>query len=228
MDARIREILQDEVAAAFRAQLPEMFGSIKTVMVEYFDERYAALAETAAAAATSAVTAAGVGGGAGRAFQYRDFDNTKPPTFDGTQDAIRAMRWLSDVEGCFFTCSCPADQKVRCALNLLRLGEKDWWRLTTGSYTDDQRAAVTWEQFRDMFRTRYVPRVEREWLAHEFLTLRQDGESVMEITRMFTERAMFCPEFASEQSQMTRYLSMLKTDIRQFVSTQRCDTLLDL
>ena len=69
-----------------------MFGSIKTTMVEYFDERYAALAETAAAAATSAVTAAGIGGGgAGRAFQYQDFDNTKPPTFDGTQDAIRAM-----------------------------------------------------------------------------------------------------------------------------------------
>ena len=53
-------------------------------------------------------------------------------------------------------------------------------------------------------------------------------ESVTEITRMFTERAKFCPEFASEQAQMTRYLSMLKTDIYQFVSTQRCDTLLEL
>ena len=145
----------------------------------------------------------------------------KPPTFDGTQDTIRAIRWLSDVEGCFFTCSCPADQKVRCAQNLLRLGAKDWWRLTTGSYSDDQRAAITWEQFRDMFRTRYVPRVEQERLAQEFLTWRQDGESVMEISRMFTERAMFFPEFVLEQSQMTRYLSMLKTDIRQFVSTQR-------
>ena len=79
-----------------------------------------------------------------------------------------------------------------------------------------------------MFRARYIPRVERERLAQEFLSLRQDGESVTEITRMFTERAMFWPEFASEQSQMTRYLSMLKTDIRQFVSTQRCDTLLEL
>ena len=27
---------------------------------------------------------------------------------------------------------------------------------------------------------------------------------------------------------MTRYLSMLKIDIRQFISTQRCDTLLEL
>ena len=49
-----------------------------------------------------------------------------------------------------------------------------------------------------------------------------------EITRMFTERVMFCLEFASEQAQMTRYLSMLKMDICQFVAMQRCDTLLDL
>ena len=138
------------------------------------------------------------------------------------------MRWISDVEGCFFTCSCPTDQKVKCGFNLLRSGAKDWWRLATGDYTDDQRAVVTWEQFRDMFCARYIPRVERERLTQEFLSLRQDGESVMEITRMFTKRAMFCPEFTSKQCQMTRYLSMLKNDIRQFVSTQRCDTLLEL
>ena len=226
LDARIREILHDEVAALIRAELPELFGSIKTAMVEYFDERYAALTETAAAAATAAVAAAG--GGASRGFQYRDFDNTKPPTFDGVQDPIVAMRWLSDVEGCFFTCSCPADQRVRCALNLLRLGAKDWWRLTTGSYSDAQRAAISWDRFREMFSTRYVPQVERERLAQEFLELKQDSESVTEITRMFTERAMFCPEFASEQAQMSRYLSMLKRDIRQFVSAQRCETLLEL
>ena len=45
---------------------------------------------------------------------------------------------------------------------------------------------------------------------------------------MFTERAMFGSEFASEQAQMTCYLSMLKTDIQQFVATQRCEMLLDL
>ena len=33
----------------------------------------------------------------------------KPPTFDGTQDPIKAMRWVSDLEGCFFTCLCPTD-----------------------------------------------------------------------------------------------------------------------
>ena len=61
-----------------------------------------------------------------------------------------------------------------------------------------------------MFSARYVPRVERERLAQEFLELKQGSESVTESTGMFIERAMFCPEFASEQAQMSRYPSMLK------------------
>ena len=129
------------------------------------------------------------------------------------------MRWISDVEGYFFTCSYLTDQKVRCALNLLRSGANYWWILATGFYTDDQRADITWEQFRDMFHARYIPCVEREWLSQKFLSLRQEGESMTEITHMFTERVMFCSEFASKQAQMTRYLIMLKTDVHQFVST---------
>ena len=102
LDTRIREILHDEVATLFWAQLPKMFRSIKIAMVEYVDECYAALAETAGDAASVGVAAAS--GGTNRAFQYQDFDNTKPPTFDGVQDPIIPMRWLSDIEGCFFTC----------------------------------------------------------------------------------------------------------------------------
>lgn len=42
-------------------QIPEMFGSIKTAMMEYFDDRYATLAEAAVAGATMVVAAARVG-----------------------------------------------------------------------------------------------------------------------------------------------------------------------
>ena len=46
--------------------------------------------ETAAAAVTAAVATAEIG--ASRGFQYRDFYYAKPPTFDGVQDSIVAMR----------------------------------------------------------------------------------------------------------------------------------------
>ena len=38
-----------------------------------------------------------------------------------------------------------------------------------------------------------------------------------EITQMFIERAIFFFEYALEQAQMTRYLSMLKMDFRGFI-----------
>ena len=78
---------------------------------------------------------------------------------------------------------------------------KNWWRLVTGSYFVEQRATISWDSFMEMFHTCYITWVERERLAQEFLDLRQGSESVMEITRMFTERAMFCAKFASEQAQ---------------------------
>ncbi|XP_023766423.1 uncharacterized protein LOC111914944 [Lactuca sativa] len=195
--------------------------------MEFFYDLYAAIAETAADAASGGVAAIGVG--TWRVFQYQDFDNTKPPTFDGFQDPIIAMRWLSNVDGCFFTCSCPADQKVKCTLNLLRSRAKDWWRLATSSYSTEQRVVVTWEQFYEMFRSRYVSLVERERLAQEYLDLRQGTENVTEITKMFMKRSMFSPEFAtSEHAQMTRYFNMLKTGIRRFVSTQGYGSLLEM
>lgn len=73
-------------------------------MIELLDERYIALTETTTAASTSIVAAAG--GQGGGLFQYQDFSSTKPPEFNEVKDSIIAMRWLSDLESFFFTCSC--------------------------------------------------------------------------------------------------------------------------
>lgn len=52
----------------------------------------------------------------------------------------------------------------------------------------------------DMFHTRYVSRVQRERLPKSFFGAKATTESMMEITRKFTEMAMFFPDFASEQA----------------------------
>ena len=104
---KVREMIHTEVVSIVRGQIPELFGSIKTAMMEFFDDRYAAYSETTAVTATTTIVAARIG--AGRAFQYQNSDNTKPSMFNGVYDPIIVMRWLLDVEGCLFTCSCPAD-----------------------------------------------------------------------------------------------------------------------
>mgnify|MGYP001548718039 CR=1 FL=1 len=149
-------MIHDEVAAAIRAEIPEMFRSIKTMLIETFDERYAGLTDVAVVAETAVVATARPQGG--DSLLYREFSNTKPPEFDGTQDLIVVMRWISDIEGCFYTWLCPEHLRVRFALNQLRLGAKDWWKFVTAHLTSAKISAVTWERFTNMFRDEYVPR----------------------------------------------------------------------
>ena len=114
-DEELRQMIHDEVVAVIRAEILDMFGSIKSTLIETFDERYAAVTEAAAAAATATVATARPQGG--DSLLFREFSNTKPPECDGTQDPIVAMRWIDDIEGCFYTCSCPEHLRVRFALN---------------------------------------------------------------------------------------------------------------
>ena len=80
---------------AIRAEIPEMFGSIKTTLIETFDERYATMTVATAAAATVVVAAARPQGG--DSLLFREFSNTKPTEFDEVQDPIYAMRWIYDI-----------------------------------------------------------------------------------------------------------------------------------
>ena len=70
------------------------------------------------------------------------------------------------------------------------------------------------------------PRVEVEQVTREFLVLEQRSESVTEITHRFCEMAFFCPEYvATVPMKITRYLNMLRTDIREIVINMEYDTL---
>ena len=86
-------------------------------MFELFDYHYAALIEAVAPATIMVVSAMGIR--RERSFHYRDFNNTWSSKSDGVKDPIVVMKWLYDVEGLFFTCSCMDDHNVKCTLNLL-------------------------------------------------------------------------------------------------------------
>ena len=61
------------------------------------------------------------------------------------------------------------------------------------------------------------------------LPLKQGTESVTVITRMFHERALFFPEHVStEQAHMSRYLSISRRDIYEFVANSTYRTFAEL
>lgn len=57
-DDEICRIIAAKVVVAVWEAIPKVFGSIKTVMIVMFDERYAAVTEAAAATATTAIVGA--------------------------------------------------------------------------------------------------------------------------------------------------------------------------
>ena len=66
-------------------------------------------------------------------------------------------------------------------------------------------------------------------MAHEFLSLKQKTKSVTKITMMFHERVLFCLEHMSiEQARMSRYLSILRRDIREFLTNSSYHTFAEL
>ena len=50
---------------------------------------------------------------------------------------------------------------------------------------------MTWEEFRDLFMSKFVPTSARHAKAREFLELRQGGRTVLEYVTKFTELARF-------------------------------------
>lgn len=80
-----------------------------------------------------------------------------------------------------------------------------------------------------MFRTQYVPPVERDRLAQEYFSLKQTTYLVTNIIKMFIGRALFCPQYASlKYVQVTCYLSMLNNKIREFMANAQYRTLAEL
>lgn len=79
IDNHIREMISTEVATAIRGSIPNLFGYVKTSMIELLGDQYAELSEVAVASA---------GALRERAFLYRDFDNPKPLEFDGVKTRL--------------------------------------------------------------------------------------------------------------------------------------------
>ena len=218
--ARVQEIVEEAIDNAMGQAVPTISVAVRDQLLEILEERLSHFVEN--------FPAVREGGGA-RGFQNRDFTDCKPPNFEGGTDPIKSMRWIADVEAAFLTSRCPEDRKVTLAMNLLKDGARDWWSVITGQMQAADIAAMTWEQFETQFRAEFIPRVEVERISQEYQNLKQTTETIPEMNKRFIELARFCPEYAAtEEMKIGRYMSMLRDDIKEFVSASSHATLAGL
>ncbi|TLX66073.1 hypothetical protein E9993_23485, partial [Labilibacter sediminis] len=108
----------------------------------------------------------------------------------------------------------------------LRKRGRTWWNTTTGRMTEDAVRAITWAQFVEWFEARYVPRVEQQRMMQEFMALQQTTESISDLNAKFMEMLSFCPAFAGDETWLvSRYIDILRTEIREVISMQEFATL---
>ncbi|KAJ9542210.1 LOW QUALITY PROTEIN: hypothetical protein OSB04_028716 [Centaurea solstitialis] len=203
----LREIISAEVTQVMQNTLPGLFEQMK-------DE----LAKTVNSQVEAAMASRPSGSGSSqnsKVTSYKDFTACQPPFFQGQKDPVASTRWITEIEGAFLTSSCAAEVKMRYASNLLRGPAKDWWNILLQTKGPEQIEAMTWEQFKELFKEQYVPQVEVERLTGEFLGMEQTTESVNEITDKFLEKSLFCRDYvANEPMKMYRYAQILKPEIR--------------
>lgn len=82
-DEEIRDMITTQVTMAVRKDILEVFGSIKTMIIEKFYKRYATVTEAVAVVATTNVVTTGIQRRG--SFQYRDFSNINPRSSTGSR-----------------------------------------------------------------------------------------------------------------------------------------------
>ncbi|CAN6195134.1 unnamed protein product [Urochloa humidicola] len=121
-----------------------------------------------------------------------EFLKGRPPTFSHASNPMEAEDWLKAVERQLDIAQCNDREKVLYASGQLQGAALDWW--DAYQYAQPDRDLITWQQFRDSFRSHHVPEGLVTLKKQEFLALKQEGMSVTAYRDKFLELARYAPE----------------------------------
>jgi hypothetical protein len=86
---------------------------------------------------------------------YNDFAATHPPLFTEAGEPLEVDHWLRVMESKFRLLRCTQVQKTLFTAQQLRGDTSAWWANYTATHPVDYQ--VPWVEFRDAFRTHYIP-----------------------------------------------------------------------
>jgi hypothetical protein len=112
---------------------------------------------------------------------YSDFAATHPPLFTEAGEPLESDHWLRVVESKFGLLRCTEVQKTLFAAKQLRGDASVWWANYTATRPTDYQ--VSWAEFRNAFRTYYIPVGVMRKKRQEFMDLKQGGRSVHDYSK---------------------------------------------
>jgi hypothetical protein len=114
----------------------------------------------------------------------------KPPTFAKAEDPLEAEAWVKAIEAKFSAFVLPCSEKNKANFTTLQLrGEAlMWW----DHFKSMQRGrAVTWEEFKQAFKSHHIPKGLMDRKMRELLALRQGSDSVYRYAQKFNSLCQY-------------------------------------
>ncbi|XP_072149573.1 uncharacterized protein [Setaria viridis] len=120
-------------------------------------------------------------------------------------DPLDADDWLKVINKKLDITQCNDHEKVLYAAGHLEGAAADWWDAYTTAHANAN--AITWEEFRNSFRTHHIPAGVMKLKQKEFLSLKQGNMTVSEYRDKFTQLSRYAPnEVDTDEKRQERFL----------------------
>lgn len=147
---------------------------------------------------------------------YKDFKTTYPPVFNGELDQQKAYTWIREIEKVFEITNCLEEQKVKFATYSLRDEALFWWDVVEKT-TDDKVSKL--EDFKKLFREKYIPRNIENEMELKFLNLKQGNMSVAKYLSKFLKLSRYATyQVNTEARKCLRFENVLRPVLKDKVS----------
>ncbi|KAK8921463.1 hypothetical protein KSP39_PZI020165 [Platanthera zijinensis] len=161
------------------------------------------------------------------------FRGLSPPSYLGTESAVRTEEWLDIMYEMLTGIRCPWEERVALVVSCLESHAKRWWKtLLDTTFADREVAEVTWEDFRAALLEHFVPQSARDDLEERFLQLKQGTRTVVEYHREFDHLARYADSYQlDEAGYIRRFYKGLREDLREallFVSDGPISRILEM
>nr|XP_051208170.1 uncharacterized protein LOC127324216 [Lolium perenne] len=154
----------------------------------------------------------------------RDFLQLNPRSFDSTPEPLDADDWVRDVNRMLNTAGVAPEDKVRFATHLLTGGSAAWWE----NFLEMRPANapdVTWEEFREAFRSHHIPEGLMDRMKEKFLSLVQGNKDVMAYSIEFSKLARYGgEEVSTDAKKQKRFRNGLKPALKYALTHVAAET----
>jgi hypothetical protein len=139
------------------------------------------------------------------------------------KDPLESNDWLKGVEKKLVIAHCMDHEKVPFASYQHYGMAASWWEMYYNTHANID--TITWNEFKDCFRTHYVPRGTMKLKKMEFADLKQDSMTVNEHLNSFILLLRYAPEdINTHEKKHDMFLNGLNDDVQfQLLNTDYAD-----